>query len=179
MTDQVQNRSRGFGFVTFENGSGGAQKAMMSQPLYIDQKYVEIKLATPRGEQQNNAGGSVSGGGGGGGGGNRLKQHHQGNHSNAGLRNASAASIAYQSKGEFAGLAASYGRNGWRAGYGTVAFGSYGWNVIGWEDISKAPERNGFSFDLIQKMKQSKSSNNDRKRGNDSQGRGSKRRRQS
>lgn len=117
MMDAAQSRSRGFGFVTFENGSGGAQLALKSQPLYIDKKYVEIKLATPKGDQNNS---------------NRNKYNNA-----TGLRNANAASMAYQSKGEFAGLAASFGRNGWRAGYGTIAFGSYGWNVKGWEDISK------------------------------------------
>ena len=117
MMDAAHSRSRGFGFVTFENGSGGAQSAMKSQPLYIDKKYVEIKLATPKGDQNNP---------------NRNKFNNT-----TGLRNVNAASMAYQSKGEFAGLAASFGRNGWRAGYGTIAFGSYGWNVKGWEDISK------------------------------------------
>ena len=148
MMDQAQQRSRGFGFVTFENGSGGAQKAMKSQPIYIDKKYVEIKLATPKGDQQHH-------------GANKSKYQ---NHA-TGLRNAAAASMAYQSKGEYAGLAASYGRNGWRAGYGTIAFGSYGWNVVGWENISKAPERSGFSFDLVEKAKQNKGKNNSRKRG--------------
>ena len=49
MMDTVQNRSRGFGFVTFENGSGGAQKAIESQPINMFGKMVEVKLATPKG----------------------------------------------------------------------------------------------------------------------------------
>ncbi len=151
MMDMNQQRSRGFGFVTFENGSGGAQSALAAQPLYIGEKYVEIKLATPKGDRDrdhnNNNNNSH----------NKSKYHHQNNnnnHAQAGLRNAAAASMAaYQSKGEFAGLAASYGRSGWRAGYGTIAFGSSGWAVKGWEDISKAPEHSGFSFDLVENAK--------------------------
>eukprot|EP00551_Chaetoceros_affinis_P012723 CAMPEP_0203665078 /NCGR_PEP_ID=MMETSP0090-20130426/2357_1 /ASSEMBLY_ACC=CAM_ASM_001088 /TAXON_ID=426623 /ORGANISM="Chaetoceros affinis, Strain CCMP159" /LENGTH=394 /DNA_ID=CAMNT_0050528521 /DNA_START=131 /DNA_END=1315 /DNA_ORIENTATION=+ len=146
MMDMHQQRSRGFGFVTFENGSGGAQAALKAQPLYIGEKYVEIKLATPKGDrdQQQQHGG---------GGGNKSKYHQNSMHAPTGLRNAAAASMAYQSKGEFAGLAASYGRSGWRAGYGTIAFGSSGWNVKGWEDISKAPEHSGFSFELVENAK--------------------------
>ena len=127
MMDMAQGRSRGFGFVTFENGSGGAQKALDSQPIHIDNKYVEIKLATPKGKQSNT---------------NTF--------SNAGLRNANAAAVASsQSKGEFAGFAASYGRNGWKAGYGSYAFGSCGWAVRDWETFLDVPEKSGFSFDLV------------------------------
>jgi len=130
MMDTMQGRSRGFGFVTFQGSggaqSGGAQLALKSQPIYIDNKYVEIKLATPKGEQAG------------------KKTFH-----NTGLRNAAAAAAASsQAKGEFAGLAASFGRQGWKAGYGSYAFGSGGWAVTGWEDLQKAPEKSGFSFDL-------------------------------
>ena len=131
MMDAVQGRSRGFGFVTFENGSNGAQKALGAQPIYIDNKYVEIKLATPKGQQDN-------------------KKSFQ----NSGLRNANAAAMASsQSKGEFAGFAASYGRNGWKAGYGSYAFGKCGWGVQGWETFLDVPEKTGFSFDLIAKRR--------------------------
>lgn len=128
MMDATQSRSRGFGFVTFENGSGGAQKSLSSQPIHIDKKYVEIKLAMPKGDPQQFGSGG-------------------------GLRNPSAASNATQSSGEFAGLAASFGRNGWKAGYGTIAFGNTGWNVQGWEEGSFSPEEVGFSFDLLEKAK--------------------------
>lgn len=142
MMDVAQGRSRGFGFVTFEDGSGGAQKALASQPLYIDNKYVEIKLAQPKGSQ--NAGAEHG-----------KKYVHQ----NAGLRNASLASL--QSKGEFAGFAASYGRNGWKAGYGSYAFGKGGWAVADWETFLDLPEKHGFSFDrlflLLQGEKESSS----------------------
>ncbi len=135
MMDMAQNRSRGFGFVTFENGSGGAQKALEAQPIYIDNKYVEIKLATPKGKQNNNSA-----------------------FNNAGLRNANAAAVASsQSKGEFAGFAASYGRNGWKAGYGSYAFGSCGWGVKDWETFLDVPEKSGFSFDLLNKKSSGRS----------------------
>lgn len=55
MIDQVTNRSRCFGFVTFENGSHGAQKAIAQQPLNIQGRHVEVKLATPKAEQQRRA----------------------------------------------------------------------------------------------------------------------------
>eukprot|EP01083_Nonionella_stella_P229379 811960_1 len=150
MMDSGQGRSRGFGFVTFENGTGGAQLALKAQPIYIDNKYVEIKLATPKGEAQG------------------KKTFH-----NTGLRNAAAA--ATQSKGEFAGLAASYGRQGWKAGYGSYAFGSCGWAVDGWEDLCEIPEVSGFSFHTTGK------GNNfaNRKRDREFDPRGSKRPRRS
>ena len=49
MMDMVNQRSRGFGFVTFEHGSGGAQKAVEAQPINMFGKMVEVKLATPKG----------------------------------------------------------------------------------------------------------------------------------
>ena len=104
MMDMVQ-RSRGFGFVTFENGSGGAQKAIESQPINMFGKMVEVKLATPKG---GNAGPFVP------------QPHHR------------KPVMSTSSNGEFAGLASSYGRAGWRAGYGSKAFGKAGWNVVGW-----------------------------------------------
>jgi len=126
MMDMAQGRSRGFGFVTFENGTGGAQKSLASQPIHIDNKYVELKLAQPKGGQ------------------NADKRNFQ----NTGLRNVNAALASSQSKGEFAGFAASYGRNGWKAGYGSFAFGKGGWKVRDWETFLDLPERTGFAFDL-------------------------------
>lgn len=124
MMDQQAQRSRGFGFVTFEQGSNGAQNAVAAQPLHIQGRRVEVKLATPKGDGQKRfppAAGTT----------------------NLGLRAGMGSS-----SGEFAGLAASYGRSGWKAGYGTHAFGEGGWAVQGWEG-GKAPERSGFSFDLL------------------------------
>ena len=132
MMDPMQQRSRGFGFVTFENGSGGAQKTLAAQPIFIENKYVEIKLATPKGDQQGQA---------------KLRYQSAAPGS---LRNAAAAIVAASTQtGEFSGLAASYGRNGWRAGYGTKAFGPSGWAVLGWEDGATTLERSGFSFSRL------------------------------
>lgn len=124
MMDQAQMRSRGFGFVTFDSGSNGAKHAIAAQPLSIQGRHVEVKLATPKGDQKRlpNAGGPR----------------------NVGLRAGMSSS-----SGEFAGLAASYGRSGWKAGYGTKAFGKAGWAVKGWDDGGPALERSGFSFDML------------------------------
>jgi RNA-binding protein Musashi len=121
MMDQAQQRSRGFGFITYENGTGGAHKALAAQPVNVHGRLTEVKLATPKGDQTPRKPAAM------------------------GLR----AGISGSSSGEYAGLAASYGRNGWRAGYGTKAFGAAGWDVQGWER-GDAPERSGFSFDNIQ-----------------------------
>eukprot|EP00563_Minutocellus_polymorphus_P001693 CAMPEP_0181046540 /NCGR_PEP_ID=MMETSP1070-20121207/14404_1 /TAXON_ID=265543 /ORGANISM="Minutocellus polymorphus, Strain NH13" /LENGTH=345 /DNA_ID=CAMNT_0023125159 /DNA_START=99 /DNA_END=1136 /DNA_ORIENTATION=- len=143
MVDQNTQRSRGFGFITFAVGSGGAQKAIDAQPVDIDGKRVEIKLATPKADQAAGGGGGVAGG--------RFRPSGGA----LGLR-AGAAAAASRSTGEFAGLAAAYGRNGWRGGYGSYAFGKNGWNVQGWEDSSLVKvERTGFSFDLLGKSRTS------------------------
>eukprot|EP00557_Chaetoceros_sp_GSL56_P010086 CAMPEP_0176479238 /NCGR_PEP_ID=MMETSP0200_2-20121128/1633_1 /TAXON_ID=947934 /ORGANISM="Chaetoceros sp., Strain GSL56" /LENGTH=443 /DNA_ID=CAMNT_0017875269 /DNA_START=69 /DNA_END=1400 /DNA_ORIENTATION=- len=142
MMDVAQGRSRGFGFVTFEDGSGGAQKALASQPLYIDNKYVEIKLAQPKGSSSSSSySQNVDHGN------KKYVHHHQSQ--NVGLRNANASLASLQSKGEFAGFAASYGRNGWKAGYGSYAFGKGGWAVQDWETFLDPPEKTGFSFDSL------------------------------
>lgn len=134
MMDQAQQRSRGFGFVTFENGTGGAQKALAAQPVNVHGRMAEVKLATPKGEQAAGGGNFHT---------NRNKQPPASLGLRAGISGGS-------STGEFAGLAASFGRNGWKAGYGTKAFGAAGWNVKGWDDGGEAPEYSGFSFDLIE-----------------------------
>lgn len=122
MMDMVNQRSRGFGFVTFEHGSGGAQKAVEAQPINMFGKMVEVKLATPKGDRD----------------GIPPPQNF--------FRKPIMSST---STGEFAGLAASYGRAGWRAGYGSKAFGRAGWSVVGWDDGGAAPDRTGFSFSLL------------------------------
>lgn len=127
MMDQVQQRSRGFGFVTFEPGTDGAQKAIAAQPLSVQGRRVEVKLATPKGEQR------------------RFPP--------TGPRDMGLRAGMGSSSGEFAGLAAAYGRSGWKAGYGTKAFGKAGWAVQGWDDGGPAPERSGFSFDMLKKNK--------------------------
>ena len=125
MMDNVQNRSRGFGFVTFEQGSGGAQKAIESQPINMFGRMVEVKLATPKG-------GRDSGG---------MPGHHVHHRKQV---------MTQSSTGEFAGLASSYGRAGWRAGYGSKAFGKAGWYVKGWDDGGDAPDKTGFSFAMLE-----------------------------
>jgi RNA recognition motif-containing protein len=127
MIDQATNRSRCFGFVTFEPNSNGAQNAIASQPIVIQGKNVEVKLAMPKAEQR------------------RAPPAAGPKH--VGLR----AGISSSSSGQYAGLAVAYGRSGWKAGYGTYAFGRAGWNVQGWEDFNtNLPERAGFSFEMLE-----------------------------
>ena len=139
MVDQVTNRSRCFGFVTFENGSSGAQRVIEVQPLSIQGRSVEVKLATPKAEQR--------------------RQPPAAGPKHVGLRAGMSSST---SSGEYAGLAVAYGRSGWKAGYGTKAFGKTGWAVKGWEDAGKEPERSGFSFSML-KPSTAVNTNNSRK----------------
>ena len=46
--DQVQGWSHGFGFITYEEGCEGTQKAMAAIPHSIRDKYVEIKYSQPK-----------------------------------------------------------------------------------------------------------------------------------
>eukprot|EP00592_Proboscia_alata_P016336 CAMPEP_0194395986 /NCGR_PEP_ID=MMETSP0174-20130528/124727_1 /TAXON_ID=216777 /ORGANISM="Proboscia alata, Strain PI-D3" /LENGTH=487 /DNA_ID=CAMNT_0039191981 /DNA_START=35 /DNA_END=1496 /DNA_ORIENTATION=- len=63
MVDPIHRRSRGFGFVTFEDGSMGAQRAMAhNTPHKLLDKFVEIKLATPKGGDPGVGGGGGAGG---------------------------------------------------------------------------------------------------------------------
>ena len=147
MLDNVNQRSRGFGFVTFENGSGGAQKAIEVQPINMFGKMVEVKLATPKSDRDGGGGGGGGGHGGGGGGGGNF-QHKQ-------YQPKQVMAPSANNTGEFAGLASSYGKAGWRAGYGSKAFGKAGWSVVGWDDGGDAPDRTGFSFALLDNKKDS------------------------
>jgi len=128
MVDQVTNRSRCFGFVTFENGSDGAQKAIALQPLTVQGRKVEVKLATPKAEQ---------------------RRMPTGGSKHIGLR---AGMSGATSSGKYAGFSVAYGRSGWKAGYGTFAFGQHGFGVKGWEDMGgfTIPERAGFSFSMLE-----------------------------
>jgi RNA-binding protein Musashi len=130
MLDQLTQRSRGFAFVSFEDNDG-ADKAIEAQPLSIQGRHVEVKLATPRGgvEQKSRAAAAPP----------PASKH-------LGLR----AGLS-SSSGEFAGLAVAFGRSGWKAGYGSKAFGAAGWAVQGWDDGGSAPERSGFSFGMLEK----------------------------
>lgn len=131
MVDQVTNRSRCFGFVTFENGSNGAHKAIERQPLTVNGRHVEVKLATPKSEQR------------------RMPTTAGPKH--VGLR-AGMTGASSSSGGIYAGFSVAYGRSGWKSGYGTFAFGQAGWGVKGWEDIGgiSIPERAGFSFSMLE-----------------------------
>jgi RNA recognition motif. (a.k.a. RRM, RBD, or RNP domain) len=149
MVDQITQRSRCFGFVTFDpaaNGASSASRAIAAQPLSIQGRNVEVKLATPRAEQV--GGGAVSGGGASmamGGSTGMTKRTLPPVAKHVGLRAGQASTVA---SGEFAGLSVAYGRSGWKAGYGTKAFGSMGWNV--WEDTGgPVPEQAGFSFQML------------------------------
>ncbi|GKY92362.1 hypothetical protein MPSEU_000207100 [Mayamaea pseudoterrestris] len=123
MVDQATGRSRGFGFVSFENGSLGAEKSVEAQPLMILNKRVEVKFATPRDTQF-------------------KKRVLPAVPKHLGLRAGQMASTSE----EFAGLAVAYGRSGWKAGYGSAAFGAAGWKVKGWDKGGVFLERSGFSF---------------------------------
>lgn len=125
MVDQLTNRSRCFGFVTFEPGSDGAQNVVAQQPITIEGRNVEVKLATPKAEQR--------------------QERTMAGPKHVGLR----AGVSSSTSGEFAGLAVAYGRNGWKAGYGSYAFGKAGWNVQGWETLAPVPEKTGFSFSML------------------------------
>jgi RNA recognition motif-containing protein len=125
-SDQATGRSRGFGFVTFENGGDGAERSVEAQPLIISGKRVEVKLATPREAQAKK----------------RLSSPAP---KHLGLR----AGQINASSGEFAGLAVAFGRSGWKAGYGSKAFGAAGWNVQGWDQGGPPPDRTGFSFSML------------------------------
>ena len=104
MMDQVQGRSRGFGFITYEEGSEGAQKAMAAIPHSIRDKYVEIKYAQPKAAgAATQTPSSTTNPDVGGSGGGML------NRSNI--------------NSEFYGLANAYGRSGWKAGYSNQVFG--------------------------------------------------------
>ena len=147
MVDQTTQRSRGFGFVTFEHDSNGAHNAVAAQPLQIGGRRVEVKLATPRSEQNSGGGpqsatnAAAAANAGGGGGHQRSTAAALMPSKHVGLRAGQTTST-----GEFAGLAVSYGRSGWKAGYGSKAFGRMGWSVQGWDDGGPAPEKTGFSF---------------------------------
>jgi RNA recognition motif-containing protein len=57
MVDQVTQRSRCFGFVTFggEDRPAAAQRSIAAQPLSVYGRHVEVKFATLRAEQTGNA----------------------------------------------------------------------------------------------------------------------------
>ena len=83
MVDRATNRSRGFGFVTFETEE--AVEAVLRNKCEIMGKWVEVKRAEPRdarsesGPRGNGMGGGGGGMGGGGGGGSPMRGGYDGN----------------------------------------------------------------------------------------------------
>lgn len=132
MCDPTTRKSRGFGFVTFAE-SASATECIRQQPVPIQGRQVEVKLAIAR--ESANAPSSSS------------SSNVVGNKF-LGLR-AGQLSSTNTTNSEFAGFAVAYGRSGWKAGYGSKAFGKAGWAVQGWHDGGDAPERTGFSFQHI------------------------------
>jgi len=120
MQDTATGRSRGFGFITFST-SEAAQKAIDNQPINIHGKLAEVKLATPRADQPKRSTKPL------------------------GLRAGQISSSNVPP--EYAGLAVAFGRNGWKAGYGSRAFGPAGWGV--WDQGRPAPNHFGFSFEML------------------------------
>jgi RNA recognition motif-containing protein len=68
ITDRESGRSRGFGFVTFDNESGATDAIAAMDGQQIDGRTVKVNVAQERG---GGGGGGRRGGGGGGGGGGR------------------------------------------------------------------------------------------------------------
>jgi len=143
MMDATHTRSRGFGFVTFaiDPNINAAQKAMADQPHSMHGKFVEIKLAQPKEAGGNTALPGINPN-------INTRLHKYMNQDSMNKINITGNTLPIINS-EFFGLAASYARGGWKAGYGSKAFGKAGWAVLGWDDGGVAPERNGFSFDLV------------------------------
>jgi RNA recognition motif. (a.k.a. RRM, RBD, or RNP domain) len=141
MMDPLTQRSRCFGFVTFDpaqDGAAAARRAIAAQPLPIQGRPVEVKLATPRADPVAAGGAAVAGGG-------MPKRPLPPVAKHVGLR----AGVSSTTTGEYAGLAVAYGRSGWKAGYGTKAFGAAGWNVFEDTGGGPLPEPAGFSFEML------------------------------
>ncbi|GAB7360790.1 hypothetical protein MBLNU230_g0777t1 [Neophaeotheca triangularis] len=89
MMDKDTNRPRGFGFVTFD--SEAAVDRTLENPLYLHNKFIEVKRAQPRGNiDDENAGGGGRGGrfgGRGGRGGGHGGQHGGGGGGGGGFGN--------------------------------------------------------------------------------------------
>ena len=177
-------KSRCFGFVTFDpeqDGAHAAASAIAQQPIQIHGRNVEIKLATPRAEQPQQQTQPFR---------SNANSFHHNHHSNApfvppvaknvGLRAGLTSSVGgggmtstTNTNSIYSGLAVAYGRNGWKAGYGSIAFnGPYGWNIWPLESqettnsssngngattnagIVPIQERIGFSFDMLKQQQQ-------------------------
>lgn len=128
MVDSNTQKSRGFGFVTFDDAEA-AQRSIVAQPVNVSGRRAEVKLATPREGQVGRP--------------SRPQQAPK----HLGLRAGQSSSTT---TGPYAGLSVAYGRSGWKAGYGTKAFGKFGWDVF--EDTgAPVPDKAGFSFSMLNK----------------------------
>jgi RNA-binding protein Musashi len=174
MLDQLTQRSRGFGFVTFADPAG-AERAIAAQPLNVQGRHVEIKLATPRpdrfaagGDGPSSvasslppSGGGYAGGPNGGAAAGPPFGRPAGGHGHPpsgrflGLRAGQQQLSSSSANSEYAGLAVAYGRSGWKAGFGSRAFGRNGWDVRGWDDGGEDGDKKkgegdtGFSFSML------------------------------
>jgi RNA recognition motif. (a.k.a. RRM, RBD, or RNP domain) len=140
MMDPLTQRSRCFGFVTFDpaqDGAAAARRAIAAQPLPIQGRPVEVKLATPRADPSAAGGAALAGG--------MPKRPLPPVAKHVGLR----AGVSSTTTGEYAGLAVAFGRSGWKAGYGTKAFGAAGWNIFEDTGGGPLPEPAGFSFEML------------------------------
>jgi RNA-binding protein Musashi len=129
--DSVTGNSRGFGFVTFD--SEATQRAAIAVRVHaIKGKQVEVR-------QDGGPGGGMQGSGTGG---------TNGNGNSPRKSNANSDVCPPGENPAYFYLARRFGRTGWRAGYGTHAFGPHGFAVPGWEgsDAYNFPGMFGFSF---------------------------------
>jgi hypothetical protein len=112
---------------------------------------VEIKYAQPKAAHANPPQAAGSGGGAGGAGAGGAAEQTSGKTGLLGV-----VTNRGNIHSEYYGLANAYGRSGWKAGYGTLAFGeARGWNVDGWETFglfaANMPKATGFSFETTLK----------------------------
>ncbi|PVF99272.1 RNA-binding domain-containing protein [Serendipita vermifera] len=149
MVDRDSSRSKGFGFVTFDDQSG-AERLLGMPGLQIDGKNIEVKMAQPRAgmaaerNMNNNAGFNRGGGGGGGGGGgsgggsgygNNYNNNMAGGGGNAGMGGGGGGNMGMGMGGNTPfdpqALATLYQRMAQLAGGGGVGQGGMGWGMNG------------------------------------------------
>ncbi|GMI23543.1 hypothetical protein TeGR_g1547 [Tetraparma gracilis] len=119
MLEPGGTRSRGFGFVRYEQEADMA-KALQHPAHMIDGARAEVKPATAAG---------------------RGPAHTTPVQS---LRNASVCPVGENPA--YWALARGFGRTGWRAGYGTHAWGPEGFGVPGWEGSDVVKFKGSFGF---------------------------------
>ena len=124
MTEPGSQMSRGFGFVKFKTEEG-MNKACQNnnQQHFFYNKRMEVRVATARAGNAKFGGPPVP------------------------ARGVPPA-VPTGENLHFFQLAQAFGRSGWKAGFGTYAFGSQGWKVPKWEDCDSytIDGPSGFSF---------------------------------